>query len=45
MRKPCMIDRADGKKALRLVHDAFKLGGKKKKSAKKLAKKTAKKKK
>ena len=42
----CMIDRADGKKALRLVHDAFELGGKKKKkTAKKRAKKTAKKKK
>jgi aspartate kinase len=36
----CMIDRTDGKKALRLVHDAFELGGKKKKkTAKKRAKK------
>ena len=40
----CMIDRADGKKSLRVVHDAFELGGKKKKPAKKRAKKRAKKK-
>jgi aspartate kinase len=39
----CMIDRSDGKKALRLVHDAFELGGKKKKKTKKVAKKKAKK--
>ncbi|MDP6545983.1 MAG: aspartate kinase [Phycisphaerae bacterium] len=41
----CMIDRADGKKALRVVHDAFELGGKKKKTAKKRTKRTATKKK
>ena len=41
----CMIDRAEGKKALRVVHDAFELGGKKKKPARKRAKKTARKKK
>ena len=35
----CMIDRADGKKALRVVHDAFELGGKRKKPARKRAKK------
>jgi len=35
----CMIDRADGKKALRVVHDAFELGGKRRAPAKKRAKK------
>ena len=39
----CIIDQKDGQKALRVVHDAFDLGGKK--SAKKSRKKTAKKKK
>jgi len=34
-----MIERADGNKALRLVHDAFELGCKKKTPAKKRAKK------
>ena len=42
----CIIDRAEGPKALRLVHDAFELGSKPKKKAKKKAtrKKTTKKK-
>ncbi len=39
----CLIDRAQGTKALRIVHDAFELGGKKR--AKKKAKKKAAKKK
>jgi len=34
----CMVDHADGKKALRVVHDAFELGGKKRKPARKKAK-------
>ncbi len=41
----CIIDRADGPKALRLVHDAFELGGKKKTAPKTVKKKTASKKK
>ena len=38
----CLVDQAQGVKALRVVHDAFELGGKQR--AKKAAKKTAKKK-
>lgn len=39
----CLIDRGQGKKALRIVHDAFNLGGKKTKKAAKASKaKTAK---
>ncbi len=39
----CLIDRSQGKQALRVVHDAFELGGKKpaRKAAKKKAKKKA----
>ncbi len=39
----CIIDSADGKEALRIVHDAFKLG-RRPRTAKKTAKKTARKK-
>ncbi len=39
----CLIDQSDGKRALKIVHDAFELGGKKRKGAakRKSSKKTA----
>ncbi len=47
IRISCLIDRRQGKKALRVVHDAFELGGKRRRKAKKApsgkARKTAKK--